>query len=387
MMDAGIKPEVDQAAAFDEREYCELRKHYFDPVVQHNVKLPGGRTLRKTTSPPRIEQKGRGYDALRKEIAELDKKKDVVAVWHLLRQLRAWEMRPPSLGGAALAGNSDAEVTETIDLTKEVNAIDADTYIIDVLLTKVVQIKRDPDGGEVRVSRAAPQPLPKSVKTEPTHEAPASEEPAPKRAKLPWCPVAELAIRVTVLKDEGEWEERYVEYKLDDKPRCDQEHVYKPPGDGKWFTLGPQDALNFGPSFHMKPGFEFAYDITEDGQIKYGEVVDELETYERDPVEPPGVAWSSMGGYVIRFAVRRGTAARSVQLKLEEARISLGDEEFLLSRCSRTPPQPPGGWSSGSDSEPEASAKPRRRPGGAKTSPSTHGAHYGWRLEYGFSAD
>ena len=125
-MDAGIKPEADHAAAFDEKEYCELRKHYFDPVVQHNVKLPGGRTLRKTTSPPRIKQKGRGYDALRKEIAELDKKKDVVAVWHLLRQLRAWETRPPSLGGAALTGSTDAEVTETIDLTKEENALDVD---------------------------------------------------------------------------------------------------------------------------------------------------------------------------------------------------------------------------------------------------------------------
>merc|ERR1712167_90620 len=96
-----------------------------------------------------------------------------------------------------------------------------------------------------------------------------------------------------------------------------------------------------------------------------------------------GIVWSSYGGYVIKFAARRGTAARSVQLKLEEARISLDDEEFLLSRCSRTPPRPPGGWSSDSDSEPEASAKPRRRPGGAKTSPSTHRAQVGWNLENG----
>ena len=135
---AALKREGTGNDAFDQREYDELRIHYFEPVVQHNVRLPGGRVLRKQTSPPRIDQKGRGYDALRKQIAELEKKKDKIGVWHLLRQLRAWEMRPPSLGGAAIAGSSDADVTETIDLTKEINAVDVDSYIIDVLLTKVV---------------------------------------------------------------------------------------------------------------------------------------------------------------------------------------------------------------------------------------------------------
>jgi len=170
-MDAEPKSEAENAAAFDQEEYTALRTHYFDPVVQHNVELPGGRTLRKTTSPPRIEQKGRGYDALRKKIAELDKQNDVVAVWHLLRQLRAWETRPPSLGGAALTGSTDAEVTETIDLTKEENALDVDEFINDVLLTKVVIVKPDPDGGEVQVSLPAPQPFPKRVKAEPGTQA------------------------------------------------------------------------------------------------------------------------------------------------------------------------------------------------------------------------
>ena len=62
-----IKPEFDQA------DYDELRKHYFERVVQHNVELPGGRVLRKQTSPPRIEQDSRGFRELRKTIKGLEK--------------------------------------------------------------------------------------------------------------------------------------------------------------------------------------------------------------------------------------------------------------------------------------------------------------------------
>ena len=120
---AALKREGTGNDAFDQREYDELRIHYFEPVVQHNVRLPGGRVLRKQTSPPRIDQKGRGYDALRKQIAELEKKKDKIGVWHLLRQLRAWEMRPPSLGGTALTGGAAQDgVNEVIDLSVENHA-------------------------------------------------------------------------------------------------------------------------------------------------------------------------------------------------------------------------------------------------------------------------
>ena len=165
---AALKQEGTGNVAFDQREYDELRIHYFEPVVQHNVQLPGGRVLRKQTSPPRIDQKGRGYDALRKQIAELEKKKDKVGVWHLLRQLRAWEMRPPSLGGTALTGGAAQDgVNEVIDLSVENHAMDVDEFICDVLLTKVVKVKTDPDGDEHEVRLAAPAPFPKRIKIEP----------------------------------------------------------------------------------------------------------------------------------------------------------------------------------------------------------------------------
>ena len=165
---AALKREGTGNDAFDQREYDELRIHYFEPVVQHNVRLPGGRVLRKQTSPPRIDQKGRGYDALRKQIAELEKKKDKIGVWHLLRQLRAWEMRPPSLGGTALTGGAAQDgVNEVIDLSVETHAMDVDEFICDVLLTKVVKVKTDPDGNEHEVRLAAPAPFPKRIKIEP----------------------------------------------------------------------------------------------------------------------------------------------------------------------------------------------------------------------------
>ena len=54
-------------AEFDQADYDALLKHYYEPIVQHNVELPGGRTLRRQTSPPRIEQDSPGFKALRKK--------------------------------------------------------------------------------------------------------------------------------------------------------------------------------------------------------------------------------------------------------------------------------------------------------------------------------
>lgn len=151
-----IKPEFDQA------DYDELRKHYFERVVQHNVELPGGRVLRKQTSPPRIEQDSRGFRELRKTIKGLEKDKDHNQIYSLLRELRTWEERPPTLGGALpsfMRGDSTEEVTEAIDLTVEVYTIDVDTYIIDTLLVGVMTPKPDPDGGMRMVPVSEPAPF------------------------------------------------------------------------------------------------------------------------------------------------------------------------------------------------------------------------------------
>ena len=85
---------------FDEEEYATLRRHYFDPVVVENVQLAGGRVLRRQTRPPRIEGASPGFHALCGQICALEKAGEHARIWHLLRQLRAWEERPPSLGGA-----------------------------------------------------------------------------------------------------------------------------------------------------------------------------------------------------------------------------------------------------------------------------------------------
>ena len=95
-----------------------LRKHYFDPVVQHNVQLPGGRVLRRTTtSLPRIEQEGRGSDALRTELKKNSRKPRPTSARRISRGGRARGRRArPALGGAALrvAGVEGVETRSSI---------------------------------------------------------------------------------------------------------------------------------------------------------------------------------------------------------------------------------------------------------------------------------
>ena len=125
-----VKKEAD--AAFDSAELEELRRHYYDPVVVENAKLPGGRVIRRQTRPPRIKRVGCGYDALRERIAELEKKGDDAAVYNLLRQLRAFELRPPSLGGAELTGDAAQDDPEAHEVTTSSNLVQ---YIIILELT------------------------------------------------------------------------------------------------------------------------------------------------------------------------------------------------------------------------------------------------------------
>ncbi|KAK7242439.1 hypothetical protein SO694_0015908 [Aureococcus anophagefferens] len=143
---------------FDQADYDALLKYYYEPIVQHNVELPGGRTLRRQTSPPRIEQDTLGFNALRKTINGLKKSSAPDShnkIYQLLRELNAWQTRPPSLGGSLPSWQrglaEESAVTETVDLTAEETVIDVDTYIIDVLLVGVLQPKPDPDGGAPRM--------------------------------------------------------------------------------------------------------------------------------------------------------------------------------------------------------------------------------------------
>ena len=146
-----VKPEPHQAEAIllpapvlrDEADYQNLRRHYFDRVVVRNVELPGGRVLREQSRPPRIEQTTPGFVKLRARVRALEKVGDHDEVYRLLRQLREWERRPPSLGGALPAcmrseagGASNDDVCEVIVIADNDQIIDADQFVLEVLLAR-----------------------------------------------------------------------------------------------------------------------------------------------------------------------------------------------------------------------------------------------------------
>jgi len=136
-----------EAAAFDEEEYTELRRHYMEPVVTSNAELAMGQRLRRQTRPPRIEQNGPGWQALRKRVKALEQAQGHQEIYRLLRQLRDWELCPPGLGGrmpeALSSGAGSGGVAEVIDISDEAVIIDVDTYIIDMLV--VSDVKKDPE--------------------------------------------------------------------------------------------------------------------------------------------------------------------------------------------------------------------------------------------------
>jgi hypothetical protein len=86
---------------------------------------------------------------LRKRIRQLGKQGACEEMISLLHGLREWELRPPALGGSVpnalrTAGADTSGVTEVIDISDDATIIDVDSYIIEMLLVKVV--KADPGG-------------------------------------------------------------------------------------------------------------------------------------------------------------------------------------------------------------------------------------------------
>jgi hypothetical protein len=181
---------VKEEEAFDEDAYDLLRAHYFAPVVEHDVVDPRTsrsghqRVLPRKVSPPRIDSKSPGFVKLKQEILALEDRGDRPRALELLRALREWEQWPQSLGGAQPPwerGAAGGECTETIDLTADdPDVVDVDTYIIDVLLTKVVAIKNEPGGARDFVEIA--EPVRFVVKLEPDAEP---RRPAPAAASQP----------------------------------------------------------------------------------------------------------------------------------------------------------------------------------------------------------
>lgn len=155
---ASKRVKTEDAAAFDQEDYTGLWHHYMDPVVVKNAELAMGQRLRKQTRPARIENHGRGWAELRKQLKLLQRQQAHGDIYRLLRQLRDWEICPPGLGGnvpKALrgiggGGASSSEVVEVIDISDETVIVDVDTYIIEVLLVKEVIVKQDLDSVPVK---------------------------------------------------------------------------------------------------------------------------------------------------------------------------------------------------------------------------------------------
>ncbi|GMI39885.1 hypothetical protein TeGR_g9470 [Tetraparma gracilis] len=152
---------------FCEEEYADLQKRYFAKRIFRGVRLAGGQTLRKQTRDAIIDQDHPGFKALKKEIEKLRREGDREEIFRLLKGLAAWEMDPvrncvPGTKRAAGGGY----VAEVIDMTKgDPEVIDVDTFILEVLLMKVV--KADPD---------APPPPPSEESEESESEGSESEE-------------------------------------------------------------------------------------------------------------------------------------------------------------------------------------------------------------------
>lgn len=191
---------------FDEDEYQRLRQYFLEPRVSTVAPTEGGRSLRPRRKPPLIEEPSYGYQKLRERIRLLESKKDKFEIFRLLSLLKKFLMNPaknasilgenPILQSHATISRDDDDdfyaldeesvesdkarddddltldhaVCEVVDLTAddEVDVVDVDTYIIDVLLTKIV--KADPDQPTL-AELAAAQPPAKKVKLEPGLES------------------------------------------------------------------------------------------------------------------------------------------------------------------------------------------------------------------------
>lgn len=149
---AAAMPEAVASAAVDEfpfndAEYAELRKHYLEKRVRHDAELPNGFRLRKQTVSAAIEANTPGYIALRKEIDHLEKEDNHEQVYRLLKRLATWEQKRagpfPIVGRRRRSNSRDDDVIEVVDLTSDDNdnheIINVDTFILDVLLVKVIK--------------------------------------------------------------------------------------------------------------------------------------------------------------------------------------------------------------------------------------------------------
>ena len=144
---------IGEIIAHDTEDYNDLCARYYNLVSARN--------------PPRHARMSTAYRRLRERIQEHLRLAQPREVHRLLRQLRDFETNPASLGGVLHPGSrgrqqDGGEVAEMIDLTDDKVIVDLDTFIIDVVLLKVV--KPDPDVPSTSTAR----PSGPAIKCEPT---------------------------------------------------------------------------------------------------------------------------------------------------------------------------------------------------------------------------
>jgi hypothetical protein len=137
----------EEPSSFSETEYQTLRQRYLEKRTRTGMDaaLPSGIHLRRKTVQPAICIDTPGYKALKKQIDGLERKDDHEEIFRLLSTLSEWEKsvnRPFPFVVAhnnGLDQDDDEKPVEILDLTDDQVVIDIDTYILDVLLVKVIK--------------------------------------------------------------------------------------------------------------------------------------------------------------------------------------------------------------------------------------------------------
>jgi hypothetical protein len=167
----------EEASSFSETEYQALRQRYLEKRTRTGMDaaLPSGIHLRRKTVKPAICIHTPGYKALKKQIDWLERKKDHQEIFRLLSELSEWEKSVnrsfPFAAHDELVQDEDEKPVEIIDLTDDQDVIDIDTYILDVLLVKVIKAEDAEHTSRTNVKQEEGNDLPREA-----HESKSSEQ-------------------------------------------------------------------------------------------------------------------------------------------------------------------------------------------------------------------
>jgi hypothetical protein len=165
---AATAPE-EEPSSFSEIEYQALHQRYLEKRTRTGMDaaLSSGIRLRRKTVKPAICIDTPGYKALKKQIDGLERKNDHQEIFRLLSKLSEWEKsvnRPfPFATHDELDQDDDEKPVEIIDLADDQDVIDIDTYILDVLLVKVIKAEDTEHTSTTNVKQEEGDDLPREA--------------------------------------------------------------------------------------------------------------------------------------------------------------------------------------------------------------------------------